>query len=717
FDLHMRFNFRALEVALSTNLELPVVREMLREQARRAMLRTEERIKADKYAPLDRSLLNGAVLDWSLSSALLPAFRTVNYSIGAGLEFLGGDLTASTVGTTDDKPTLARTPITWRYSLPDSRIVSQVVAGNNIQFPGTVALPYATGVHITNTPVTFRQGFSSYVVRDYTEPNWMVELYVNNRLVDYARADAAGYFQFSTPLPYGTTNIRLKFYGPFGEERTREKLVQVPYTFVPPGEVEYGITAARLFDTSRTYYGSAGVQAGITSWLTIGGGSYYFRDSAREPFAPVGSMSIRIADQLLINAAYIHGFEAKGHLTYSLPGGMNADLSYVKFAREQRFFSRSILEERRLTLGTPLRFSWLPGALRASATQSITETGDDIFAEAGLTTVVLNTPITYVASSQIQRKPAREMMSMKSNLSMLLQMPLELLLRPEAEFDHKRVAMNSLRATLERHLGHYGWITVGFEHNFQFKTNTARLDLRVELGGAQVFTSASRSNEWNLTQGVRGSIGIDGRTLTPILESRSMLGRGGITLRPFLDKNYNDTLDDGEPLVNNVDLQISTGRMLSNPNDAIIRISDLEPFYPLVLKTTSANFENIAWQPRYPTYMVQVEPNQFKTVDLPIYVAGEAMGRVARAEGDAGLSGAFVFFRNKETGSIDSTITTPSGEFDVLSLVPGKYEAYVDPAHLAKLNLRTDPATREFTIREREEGDVVENLNFKVSAK
>jgi hypothetical protein len=716
FDLHMRFNYRALEVTLTTNLELPVVREMLREQARRALLRTEDRIKADKYAPLDRSILNGAVVDWSVSSELLPTFRRVNYSAGAGMEFLGGNLTASTTSASDQKITLRGTPITWRYAQPESKIVSQIVAGNSIQFPGTVALPYATGVHITNTPVTFRQGFSSYVVRDYTEPNWMVELYVNERLVDYARADASGYFQFSTPLPYGTTNIRLKFYGPFGEERTREKLVQVPYTFVPPGEIEYGVTAARLFDTNRTYYGSAGLQAGITSWLTLGGGTYYFKDSTREPLAPIGSMSLRIADQLLINAAYIHGFETKGHLTYSLSGGMNADFSYVRFAKQQRFFNRSILEERRFTFGLPLRFDWLPGALRASATQSITEGSDDIFAEAGITTFLFNTPLTYLASSQYQRKPLMQMQTLKSNLSLLLRMPYELMIRPEAEFDHKNVKLNTVRATLERHLGSYGWVTLGFERNIPLATNTARLDLRLELGGAQLFTSASRGTEWNLTQGARGSIGIDGATFTPILESRSMLGRGGVTVRPFLDKNYNDKLDDGEPLVNNLDLQISTGRMLSNPNDAIIRIADLEPFYPLVIKTSSTNFENIAWQSRYPTYLVQIEPNQFKTIDLPIYVAGEAMGRVART-GDAGLNNVYVHFRNKETGRTDSTITSPSGEFDILALTPGSYETYVDAAQIDRLGLRAEPKTLEFTIRAIDEGDVKENLNFQIVAK
>jgi hypothetical protein len=195
-----------------------------------------------------------------------------------------------------------------------------------------------------------------------------------------------------------------------------------------------------------------------------------------------------------------------------------------------------------------------------------------------------------------------------------------------------------------------------------------------------------------------------------------MLGRGGVTVRPFLDKNYNSTFDDGEQLVNNLDLQISTGRILSNPNDAIIRIGDLEPFYPLVIKTSSTNFENIAWQSRYPTFMVQVEPNQFKTIDLPIYIAGEAMGRVVRT-GDAGLNNVYVHFRNKETGRTDSTITSPSGDFDILALTPGTYESFIDPVYLTRAGLRSEPAAREFIIRAKDEGDVVENINFQVLPK
>ena len=184
-------------------------------------------------------------------------------------------------------------------------------------------------------------------------------------------------------------------------------------------------------------------------------------------------------------------------------------------------------------------------------------------------------------------------------------------------------------------------------------------------------------------------------------------------IRPFLDKNNNSQLDEDEPLLKNLDLQISTGRIISGPNSEVIRISDLEPFYPIVLKTTGINFENIAWRSRYPTYLVQVEPNQFKTIDMPIYIAGEVMGVVTRANG-TGMSGVKVYFRNKETQIVDSATTIQGGDYDLLALVPGTYEAYIDPVQLAQMNMRAEPAMKEFIVRPKEEGDVIENVNFKL---
>ncbi len=128
------------------------------------------------------------------------------------------------------------------------------------------------GIQLTNTPTTFRRSFGTYTLTDRTEPGWTVELYVNNVLVDYVKADASGFFTFEVPLVYGTTMVKLKFYGPWGEERTREQSLSIPYNFIPHKEFEYRVSAGVVEDSLWSRYSKAQLSYGATRFLTVGGG-------------------------------------------------------------------------------------------------------------------------------------------------------------------------------------------------------------------------------------------------------------------------------------------------------------------------------------------------------------------------------------------------------------------------------------------------------------
>ncbi|MBK6643629.1 MAG: hypothetical protein IPG39_21555 [Bacteroidetes bacterium] len=69
----------------------------------------------------------------------------------------------------------------------------------------------------------------------------MVELYVNNEMIDYVKSDASGFYSFQVPLFYGNSVVKLKFYGPWGEERSNEQNFSIPFNFLPKGDFEYNI--------------------------------------------------------------------------------------------------------------------------------------------------------------------------------------------------------------------------------------------------------------------------------------------------------------------------------------------------------------------------------------------------------------------------------------------------------------------------------------------
>ena len=113
-----------------------------------------------------------------------------------------------------------------------------------------------------------------------------MELYVNNVLVDYKKADASGFFTFEVPLVYGNTSVKLQFYGPWGEERSKEKNISIPFNFLPVGEFEYRVSAGIVEDSLSSSFSRANFDFGVTRFLTIGGGVEYLSSLASGKILP-----------------------------------------------------------------------------------------------------------------------------------------------------------------------------------------------------------------------------------------------------------------------------------------------------------------------------------------------------------------------------------------------------------------------------------------------
>ncbi len=163
----------------------------------------------------------------------------------------------------------------WRYVNNDFKPLRQVLIGKIPANAFSSLYNSVVGVQITNTPTTYRRSFGSYRLSDKTEPGWIVELYVNNVLVDYVKADASGFFTFEVPLVYGNSIVQLKFYGPWGEERIREQNINIPFTFLPVKTLEYTASAGFIEDPLASRFSRASFNYGVTRRLTIGGGFEY----------------------------------------------------------------------------------------------------------------------------------------------------------------------------------------------------------------------------------------------------------------------------------------------------------------------------------------------------------------------------------------------------------------------------------------------------------
>jgi len=139
--------------------------------------------------------------DWSAyASEEINGKTDTRLNLALGAMIAGGEMTASLNYNNYDPFTEKQQYYLWRYVNNDFKPLRQVMAGKIASQAISSIYNPVLGVQLTNTPTTYRRSFGSYILSDYTEPGWIVELYVNNVLVDYIKADASGFFKFEVPL-------------------------------------------------------------------------------------------------------------------------------------------------------------------------------------------------------------------------------------------------------------------------------------------------------------------------------------------------------------------------------------------------------------------------------------------------------------------------------------------------------------------------------------
>ncbi len=149
--------------------------------------------------------------------------------------------------------------------------------------------------------------------------------------------------------------MKLKFFGPWGEERTREQNINIPYNFLPEKTLEYTASAGIVEDSLASRFSRARISYGLSRNITVGGGAEYLSSVTSQPFMPFVNASVKITNNMLVSGEYAHGVRATGTFSYRLPSNMQLDINYTWYDKEQKAIFYNYREERRATLTIPLR--------------------------------------------------------------------------------------------------------------------------------------------------------------------------------------------------------------------------------------------------------------------------------------------------------------------------------------------------------------------------
>lgn len=112
------------------------------------------------------------------------------------------------------------------------------VAGLSTRLSGS--LTSGRGAVVTNRPLTNPTSFDRTRFEGELPSGWDAELYRNGQLLAFARSDERQRYVFDdVQLLYGENQITIILYGPQGQLRTRDEMINVGQDNVPPGKTWY----------------------------------------------------------------------------------------------------------------------------------------------------------------------------------------------------------------------------------------------------------------------------------------------------------------------------------------------------------------------------------------------------------------------------------------------------------------------------------------------
>lgn len=713
FGLDCAFNFRSLSVMMTTKLELPIIREMKQEEMRSNISRLKGEVKADTVIERKFPMFHFGMADWSINNSHLLGERTdTRINLDLGTVILGGEANVRLNYNNNTPFEEKQQQYLWRFVNNDRPILRQVMAGKIYSHVTSSIFNPIVGMQVTNTPTTYRRSFGTYTISDITDPNWVVELYVNNVLVDYMKADASGFYKFEVPLVYGNSAVKLKFYGPWGEERIQEQNISIPFNFLPPKELEYTLSAGIVEDTLSSRFSRASMNYGVSRRLTVGGGVEYLSSVVTGNAMPFISSSLRLFSGVLLTGEYTYGVRARGMLSYRLPSNLQFEVNYTKYHPGQEAIIYNYLEERKATISLPVRGRNFSAYSRFTFNQIVLPSLKTTNAEmlwSGSVYGVSTNFTTYGLFNDFTRP------YVYSNLSLAFRTRYRFVITPQAQYDYNNKQLISVKTNLEKPLFKNGFLNMSFEQNFRSNTRSIEFGFRYDLSFAQTgFSVRNTKNENTLVESARGSLLYDRETRYVGTNNRTSVGKGGIAILPFLDVNGNGKHEDSEPKVAGLQFRINGSTIVQNEKDTTIRVLDLVPYTNYLLELDKNSFDNIAWQMRNLNIKVMIDPNQFKTIEVPIAVMGEASGNVYI--GSKGQGRILVGFYRNDTTLVARTLTESDGYFSYLGLKPGKYTVRIDPSQLKKISMSSSPEKLEVTFSNSVDGDIVDGLDFVLNA-
>ncbi len=701
FGFKVKFDFRSLSANVRSDVELPLTRILKAEKLRENLRKIQDIEAFDSIIPRQYHWFKAGMTDWSVASNWQYKYTSdFRYGLSLGAELLGGETDLFLNYSSRDGFNKREQRYYWRWVDNSFSAIRQVQVGRVYSRSIATVLSPVDGFEISNAPTTVRKALGDYIISNYTNPEWVVELYINNVLTDYKTADASGFYSFKVPVVYGTSRITLRFYGPNGEERSEEKILNMPFNFLPKGEFEYHVTGGNLLDSAKTNFIHSEVNYGLARGITIGGGYEYLSSITNQPGIPFATLNIQPFSRLILTGEYASKVRTKAAMNLNIGGG-SLDASYTWYSPGQTAIIYNYKEERLLNLSLPFTRKLFSGFARVDVRQNVYDYFT--YTSANLLLSLYRGPFNVNLMNTMNRTNMSTS-NVYSNLTFGFHFWKNGSFRPSVQYNYTNNEFISYKAEFEKPIFRNAYLMLGFENNIVQKYSSFNLAFRWELSALSGYVSSYFNKKTpQLAASVRGGLAFDSGHNHVCADSREMVGRSGISIMAFVDMNFNGVKDPNEPYAKKFTVRCNGGKVFCSEQDTVTRITGLEPFTDYIVHLDESQFENISWRLTKKDIKVHTDPNQFKQIVVSIRPMGEISGMVADKDTGRGKGRLLISFTNEQGVVVAQTQSEGDGYFSYLGLPPGKYKVAIDREQMRILNLISDSVSVK--LKEDVQGD------------
>lgn len=711
--LGVRFvvNWSDLSATMIGADSLPVAMRFRRDAARANFRARTGDEPADYALGIERHRVDGLVLDYNYYAPGGQSLDAGTYDVRLGADAFGGSLVLGAHSVGPANAGVAHGEASWTGVWEQSPWIKQVQIGDG--FGGGLYPQEIRGLSVTNSPFARQPLVGLVRYPGQLSPGWSIEAYQGGQLVALDSTNTQGRFALDLPVVYGDNPVDIIAYGPLGQIQHFNQTYRILGDFLPAKRFEYSVSGGQCRDFACDDNANLDLHYGVSPrWTVRGGVDQFWRSGAHTDLThPYAQVSANPINAWVLDAAVVGNGLAQLGLAFE--PSVDLRLSGVGTVYDTHV-AEPLLTPIGRNSALNLNGFWRPlpsnGLLFLQGAFSLSKADLGTFTTGRLdvSTETNNVRVTPYArfERQTQGAVAYQRNFVGVDTRILPRAGLGPVLGPvffrvgaEAMTSPSPATLNTWYAFASRPVWRSVTLEVGanwnqFSHSPTFLvTLNSYLDLFHYVATAADLPGGGTS----VSQVLQGSVMWNGATGSVTTSPNPSIERAGVAGRVFVDENGNGRYDPGEHGLPGIRVIVG-GRMAMSDSSGTFRVWDLLPFEPVRLYVDSASIDSPLLVPEFGLTTVELAPNRFRTLDVPISPAGVIEGRVVRRVGGATetMPAVVLVLTDRKSGVKRRFSTFSDGTFYAMGVKPGDYELMVDPRTLDGWQLKGDPLRFSF---------------------